>query len=142
MNNLAVIYFHQERYDEAEELWVAWLAAQRRLKTDEHPTALAIMANVGDMYTRLGRLDEAGPLLTEAVAGCRKVLPAGHMVLGVNLRKYGSYLLAARRYREAEAALLEANEILVESLGPDHGQTAKVSAALVRLRGEWGEARK
>jgi hypothetical protein len=65
------------------------------------------------------------------------VLPAGHIYTGVNLRKYGSYLIATERYREAEAALIEADEILVQSLGRDHGQTARVAEEQVRLDDAW-----
>jgi serine/threonine protein kinase len=48
-------------------------------------------------------------------------------------------LTGQKRYAEAEAALLEAHEILTAALGTDHAQTLKVLPDLVGLYEAWDQ---
>jgi non-specific serine/threonine protein kinase/serine/threonine-protein kinase len=149
MNNLAGLYSTQARYDESEPLYVEVLRSLRGLLGEDHPHTLGTMGNLGDLYTKQGRPAEAEPLLAAAVEGARRALPQGHVITGVNIRKYGSCLLALKRYDEAEQALLEAHGVVTAAVGTEHEQTLKVVRALVELyeaagkpdqAGDWRDA--
>ncbi len=49
------------------------------------------------------------------------------------------WLRGLKRYDEAEAALLEAHEILKSAQGEEHEQTTKIIKALTDLYDTWGK---
>ncbi len=95
---------------------------------------------MGNLMRGLGRLEEAEALGAEAVRGARKSLPEGHWFTGVFLGAYGKTLAKLERYADAEAALLEAHEILVAALGAEHERTIKAIGFLVDLYDAWEKA--
>lgn len=97
-------------------------------------------SSLGDLYTKLGRCDEAEPLLAQAAAGARIVRPEGPWRGASFLLGHGVCLSALERYDEAEAALLEAHEIMESALGAQHERTTKVVKALADLYKSWDAA--
>ena len=71
VNDLGLAIFNQRRYDEALELFLEALEAQRRVQG--HPSTLLVMSNVADTYHRLERYDDAERFHRAALEGvmCR-----------------------------------------------------------------------
>ena len=68
----------------------------------------------------------------------RSLNQPGHWAIYNAQSGYGSCLLLARRYREAEKQLLEALAGFSEALGPDHRRTLWAGERLVELYEELG----
>jgi tetratricopeptide (TPR) repeat protein len=65
---------------------------------DNHPSTLTTMNNLGSLYTRMGRLDEAETLLQEALKQRRRVLAEDHAHIGYSYCNLGC-LAAVRGQR-------------------------------------------
>ena len=61
MNNVAILYKAQRRYDEAEPLYVKTLEIQKRVLREEHPDTLRTTNNLAILYGDQGRIDDARP---------------------------------------------------------------------------------
>jgi tetratricopeptide (TPR) repeat protein len=56
MNNVATLYLHQGRYNEAEPLWVKALEDNRRILGEKHPNTLWSISNLTMLVGQLGSL--------------------------------------------------------------------------------------
>jgi tetratricopeptide (TPR) repeat protein len=66
MSGLANVYRRQERFEEAEEIFVEVLALRRENFPEEHTLVSEAKSNLGFALVGLGRLDEAEALLLDA----------------------------------------------------------------------------
>jgi Flp pilus assembly protein TadD len=66
MHNLAVIYGHQGRYQEAEELCEQVLEERKRQLGPDHPNTLGIIRNLASIYRHQGRYQDAEELAVGA----------------------------------------------------------------------------
>ena len=71
---------------------------------------------------------------------CFQALPEGHWQTSSSLMLHGVCLSGLKRYDEAEAALLEAHEILKSAQGANHEQTTEAVGALAELYDAWHAA--
>ncbi|MCX7630558.1 MAG: tetratricopeptide repeat protein [Geminicoccaceae bacterium] len=116
--------------------------AERALGPDD-PRLAVDLNNLGEVYRRLGRLDEAAQLLQRAIrldeaAGGRS--PA----LAVSLNNLGLVRLSQGRLAEAETLFNRSLELLERTLGADHPDVARALVNLAQLelrRGEHASAR-
>ncbi len=76
MHILAVTYWYQGRWDEAEKLNVEVMNARKAKLGVDHPNTLGTMHTLASTYWSQGRWDEAEKLLVE-VLNTRKVLESG-----------------------------------------------------------------
>lgn len=83
------------------------LAARRRLLSPEHPDTLSSLGNVAVSLIKLGRLDEAEPLLLEVLDSRRRLLGRGHPDTLTTTHNLGSLYQKQGRPREGEALLHE-----------------------------------
>ena len=67
MNNLANLYDNQERYQEAEPLYLKCLNVMTTKLGAAHPSTLVSMNNLGVFYHEHKRYEEAEPLLRECL---------------------------------------------------------------------------
>jgi tetratricopeptide (TPR) repeat protein len=95
MNNLAIVYENQGRYDEAEPLYLTTLETQERVLGDDHPNTLASMNALAGLYRAQGRYDEAEPLYLETLEARKRVLGDDHPDTASTL--YGLACLEALR---------------------------------------------
>ena len=86
--------------------------------------------------------EDAIALFEKAVAGARRALPEGHWITGAFLGGFGKTLIELQRYGDAERALLEAHEIILKGLGPNHERTIEQIELLTTLYEAWGNAEK
>ena len=72
----------------------------------------------------------------------RSLNQPGHWAIYNAQSGYGSCLLLARRYQEAEKELLAAHAGLADALGADHSRAVWAKERLVELYNAWGRPEK
>ncbi|MDZ8087166.1 MAG: tetratricopeptide repeat protein, partial [Nostoc sp. DedQUE12b] len=77
-NNLALLYYSQGRYSEAEPFYIQALALWRKLLGEEHPSLATSLNNLALLYGSQGRYSEAEPLLIQALDIFERRLGANH----------------------------------------------------------------
>src|SRR5206468_5877708 len=102
----------------------AALPALRQVASAFPSELLLPLAQRGVMHLRQGETDQAGPLLEEAVALCRKTLPAEHPLLALALSNLGGWCGETGRFSEARACFTEALAIQKAVLPPEALETA------------------
>ena len=140
VRNLGALLRQQGKAVEAEPYCREALETSRRVLGSEHPDTLGSIHNLATLLRGQGKLGEAETLGAEAVATARLALPAGHWNTGVFLVSYGQTLMVLERYADAEAALLEAHEILSVALGAEHDRALKAAQAVVNFYTAWHAA--
>ncbi|MEZ6235439.1 MAG: tetratricopeptide repeat protein [Phycisphaerales bacterium] len=106
---------------EAAEALYRDLAArfEARMGADSPDTIIA-WANVAGLLVRHDRKAEAVPIMEDAVVRYERVFGPDNFTLGIMRNMHGSALVAAGRFAEAEAALLETERIYNTAQGvPD-----------------------
>jgi tetratricopeptide (TPR) repeat protein len=74
LNNLALLYYAQGRYQEAEPLYVEALKIRRRFQRNYSPDVAATLNNLALLYYAQGRYQEAEPLYMEALQLRKSIL--------------------------------------------------------------------
>jgi eukaryotic-like serine/threonine-protein kinase len=117
-NNVASALEMAGRYDEAEPLYLHSMEIREALLDPDHPHVIQIKNNLGTLYIRTGRQEQAVPLLAEVVAAHRRhgLEPGG---LAAGLSNYGIALLRSGRYAEAIDPLRESEALFSELHGSD-----------------------
>ena len=59
LNNLAVLYFWQGKYEKAEPLYKRSLSINEKALGPDHPNMITILENIADFYVKTGRTSEA-----------------------------------------------------------------------------------
>jgi hypothetical protein len=67
MNNLALTYWNQERWQEAEELQAQVMKIRKRVLGPEHPGTLTSMSNLAFTWKSQGREQQALDMMIECV---------------------------------------------------------------------------
>ena len=78
MANLAMTYWNQERWKEAEELQVKALEIRQRVLGKEHPDTLISVHNLAFLFKRQGRDGEATALMEDCIRMRKRVLGPDH----------------------------------------------------------------
>lgn len=117
-NNLASALELAGRYDEAEPLYLQSLAIREALLDPEHPSITRLRNNLGTLYIRSGRHEEAVSLLADVVDAERRdgLQP---IRLAGSLSNLGTALLRSGRYEDAIPPLEESESLIREALGGD-----------------------
>ena len=76
--NLAVAYWKQGRWNEAEQLEVQVMDMRKKVLSTEHPDTLSSMANLAATYMNQGRWNEAEQLEVQVVDMRKKLLGVQH----------------------------------------------------------------
>ena len=111
---------------------------------EEQPAVRArMMHTLGMVYYHLGKVDEAGPLLEEALSIRREVLPPNDPELGASIRELGLVKRAVGNYDEAERLLRESLRVAQTIHGEDSVEAARGLIDLSGIdqdRGRWAAA--
>ncbi len=131
LNNLALVLSDQGDFDAAERLHREAADLQGAALGPAHPDTLVSRYHLAALFLRQERNQAALALLTEIVeAAASGELPRQHR--GLFLKLHGECLTRLRRYGEAEAALLQAYDLLGDTRAAR--QTADL---LARLYEDW-----
>jgi tetratricopeptide (TPR) repeat protein len=78
MDNLALLYYSQSRYEEAEPLHLKCLDVSRVKLGEDHPKTLSSMNNLAMLYKSQGRYEEAESLYLKCLDVMRVKLGEDH----------------------------------------------------------------
>jgi serine/threonine-protein kinase len=109
--NLGAIASQQGNYVEAERVNREALGIIQAWYGVEHEETASAQANLAQQLMYLGRLDEARPLLRQALATQQKILGPVHPRVAFIWNELGSVALRAKDYDEATNAFTHALEI-------------------------------
>ena len=111
------------------------MQACRETLGDRHPHTLISINNVGMLLHAIGKLEEAGPLLEEAVQASREMGGERHPVTLISIGNLADLLRATGALVEAEAVLgTNAVAVAQEVFGSSHMHTLLLTAKAVRLQ--------
>jgi tetratricopeptide (TPR) repeat protein len=130
MHNLAVTYWFQGQYNDAEKLGVQVVQCQKRILGLEHPDTLSAMENLGQIYSRQERWKEAEELEVQVLEARKTVLGLKHP--DTLLAMHHLALIFESRNRKDDALLLmrECHELSMQNLGEEHPCTKSSLQAL------------
>jgi eukaryotic-like serine/threonine-protein kinase len=144
LEKLGVAYRQQRRFPEAEQALLRSIELYHtagRTGSAEHARAVR---SLGGVYVQMpGRVDEAAPLLREALAIQQQVLGPEHRDLGATYSNLGVASLRQDDPAGAEAALRRAVAMRERDLGPDDpalGTTVANLGTAYYLQGRYAEA--
>ncbi|MEH1905919.1 MAG: tetratricopeptide repeat protein, partial [Nostoc sp.] len=78
LSNLAALYRLQERYSDAEPLFIEALSMRKRLLGNEHPDVAISLNNLAKLYHLQGRYSDVEPLFIQALDICKQRLGVDH----------------------------------------------------------------
>jgi len=142
-NNLAEVYVHLNRLDEAVLLRQR---ASRILNASLGPLDVKTMEidnNLGVVLVVAGRAAEAVPLFQSIHDRHQKTLPLNVEGMGTSFGNLGGALVSAGLFTEAEAVLSEAIPFCEDNLGQEHVATfsaRNLMSRLLEFQGRWDEA--
>jgi serine/threonine protein kinase/tetratricopeptide (TPR) repeat protein len=145
INDLGVVLRLQGKLSEVEPYYREAMEGDRRTLGLEHDNTLMSINNLGALLHELGRNAEAVQLMAPAEAAARKVDTGG------NASRLAGFLLDlgkaragmdfdAGRFALAEANMLEARNLFVETKGESSKGATRASEALADLYGAWDKA--
>ena len=103
-----------------------------------HPLTLTVRDSLAYALMWQGRHEEALPILERAIEDSRE--RPGYWMTGIYLETKGIGLMTLERYEDAEAALLEAEEILSVSPGEDSAEFKGLAGSFIALYEQWGRS--
>ena len=130
LNNLALAYADAGRMDDSVRALRSSLDISQQLLGKENPENLSTEHNLADVLVDAGRAQEALAMELRLLPVVQRVLGPRHFLIGVIRRTQGRALLQLGRRAEAQAALREARELLVEHVGESHARVAQVDTLL------------
>ncbi|WP_417913250.1 tetratricopeptide repeat protein [Candidatus Electronema sp. TJ] len=143
LNDLAVVYYSQGRYEEAEPLYKRSLEIWEKALGKEHPHVAATLNNLAELYRTQGRYEEAVPLYKRSLEIWEKALGKEHPHVAAALNNLAGLYQTQGRHEDAEPLFKRSLEIVEISLGKEHPHVATTLnnlAALYRAQGRYEEA--
>jgi tetratricopeptide (TPR) repeat protein len=99
----------------------------------EHPNVASVIGNEGEVLWKLKRLDEAEPLLRQALAMKERLYAPGHASIAISQHALAGVLRDGGKLTEAEALYRRAIEIRETANNPgDLAESLRDYAALLR----------
>ena len=110
LNNIAMIYYKQRRYAQAEVLFLRSIEITSRVLGSSHPDLTLTLASFGEVYTRLGRYSEAMEQYQRSLSILRNMSPRLYGRIARTLERVSSMYLKQGDKTDAESAFAEAIE--------------------------------
>ncbi len=143
LNNLALLYDSQGRYDQAEPLFLQALELRKRLLGEDHPHVAQSLNNLAFLYYSQGLYDQAEPLFLQALELRKRLLGDNHPDVASSLHNLASLYDSQGLYDQAEPLYLQALELCQRLLGdnhPDVAQSLNNLASLYESQGRYDQA--
>ena len=123
-DNLAVLYLHQGRLDEAERYHKRAIVLLEEALGREHPSVGQAVGNLGALLNEAGRHAEAEPLLRRALAIADTQATKDPVVIGVIQDNLAGLLRIIGRHDEARKLHLRALALFEQALPSTHPRLA------------------
>ena len=143
LNDLALLYWAQGKYAEAEPLYRRSLVIREKALGAEHPDVAESLNDLALLYWAQGKYAEAEPLYKRSLAIYEKALGAEHPDVAISLGNLALLSESQGRYGEAEPLNKRSLAIYEKALGPDHPFVAislNNLAALFKAQGNYTDA--
>jgi tetratricopeptide (TPR) repeat protein len=124
LNNLALVYDSQGKYDAAEPLYKRSLAIAEKALGPEHPGVATGLNNLAALYRAQGKYDAAEPLYKRSLAIREKALGPDHPDMATSLNNLAVLYDTRGKYDAAEPLYKRSLAIREKALGPDHPAVA------------------
>src|SRR5215211_522247 len=144
LNNLALLYYAQGRYEEPPPLVKRALKIREKVLGEEHPDTSESLGTQATLLYAQGEYAEARQCQERALAICEKVLGEEHPNTASNLSSVAGLLYAQGKYAEARLLYERAQAIYDKVLGEEQLETAinlNNLGMLLQRREEYKEAR-
>lgn len=123
-DNLAVLFLHQGRNDEAERFNKRGLALLEQGLGRTHPSVGRAAANLGALLSEMGRYAEAEPLLTRAIAIAEAQPTKDAVSIGIYRDNLAGLYRMSNRHEDAREQYKLALELFEGVLPPAHPRLA------------------
>ncbi|MBO1047233.1 MAG: tetratricopeptide repeat protein [Dolichospermum sp. DEX182a] len=143
LNNLALLYRLQGRYNDAEPLYLQSLDIRKRQLGDDHPDVATSLNNLALLYRLQGRYNDAEPLYLQSLDIRKRQLGDDHPDVATSLNNLALLYRLQGRYNDAEPLYLQSLDIRKRQLGDDHPDVATSLnnlALLYRLQRRYNDA--
>lgn len=143
-NDLSVVLWQLERWQEGDEAVERSLEIKRRLLGDEHPDLAVSLANWAGSLRRRGELDRAAELFQQALDLRRAAYGDTHLRVGQSLSLLAETRRRQGRLEEAESLFQRAQETMKASVPEGHstfGRLWREYGILLTELGRLDEAR-
>ena len=122
-STIGIVYTHEGRSKEAEELFVQVIEISKRVLGEEHPHTLTIMANLASTYWDQGRWKEAEELEVRVMEIRKRVLGEEHPDTLGSMNNLAVVLSRQGKFEEAEEMHRQALALTKRVLGKEHPST-------------------
>lgn len=133
LNNLAEVYWYQDKYEQAEPLFAAALAGRRRVLGDSHRETLSTMTNVATLQLAQGKLSDAESQYTKALDMMRRALGEEHPDTLSTMNNLAFLYRTQNRLAQAEPLYTRALDGRSRVLGAEHPDTLNTMNNLAAL---------
>jgi CHAT domain-containing protein/tetratricopeptide (TPR) repeat protein len=143
LNALALVYWEQAKYAEAEGLFKRALAIREKALGADHPDVAEILYNLATVYRPQGKYADAEGLHKRALAIREKALGKDHPDVAYSLIGLAVLYAYEGKYADAEGLYKRALAIEEKALGKDHPQVAyplNNLAIVYREQGRYADA--
>lgn len=73
LNNMGLLFKRQERFIEAEMNYIEALSLRKQISDEKHPEVLAIKHNLGELYVKMEKSEEAAQYFSEVLEALKEV---------------------------------------------------------------------
>jgi tetratricopeptide (TPR) repeat protein len=131
LNNLGVLRFDQERYEESVDLQEKAIRVWEMARGKQHPALVTPLNDLADAYVRMGRFYDALVAYQRAIDICGRTLGEDHLEHALLLKNYAHVLRKLGRKREAKAAETQ-SQLIQRKFNRRNGVGATISATALR----------
>jgi hypothetical protein len=124
LNNLALLYKSQGRYNDAKPLYVQSLDITERQLGNDHPDVANSLNNLAGLYKSQGRYNDAEPLYVQSLDIRKRQLGNDHPHVAQSLNNLAGLYYYQGRYNDAEPLYVQSLDIKKRQLGNDHPDVA------------------
>lgn len=134
INNIAVVYYENAKYDKAEPLMRRVVKILENPGGEPFPNYAGALNNLAELLRATNRLGEAEPLYRRALAIDEASFGPNHPDVARDLNNLAKLLRDTNRLDEGEPLMRRALAIFEKSLGAEHPSTVTVRRNLERFR--------
>jgi len=124
LNNLAIVYDENAKYQKAEPLHKRALAIREKAFGPVHPDVATSLNNLAGLRKAQGKYADAETLYERALAIREKALAPDHPHVAASLNDLARLYRTQKQYAKAELLYKRALAILEKALGPEHPSLA------------------